>query len=61
MLNFESVKSIIANPYVIDSMKIVSENNPLNYKDEKQKKSSKPKATLSLLNALGLFSNKDKK
>jgi len=56
-LNYDSISHILANPYIEKSSEIVSNYNPFNI-DLESNNSGKPKATLGLLEKLGIKNSK---
>lgn len=52
---FESISNLYGNSYVGESYEQISEANPFNYKDEKQKQANRPKPTLGLMKNFGLI------
>lgn len=58
---FESISNLYGNAYAGKSYTSIEESNPFNFKGEKHQRLNTPKATLGLLQSLGLFNNNNKK
>jgi hypothetical protein len=61
VFRYNAVSHVLSNPYAgEEGSKMVESSNPFNVKQGEAKAVKKPKATMGLLNNLGIFSNKSK-